>query len=464
MGELRCDVEFLVSNEIFIKQPTKEVEQRIKSFEVDNPAFTQAERMGFWTGNIPKKIRMWRRDGDTYAIPFGLAKNFVLEMTSHNVRTDFACNAKSYLQGNLSLYEYQEKAVCQMLKSKNGILIAPAGSGKTQMAIELIRRLGLKTLWLTHTADLLNQSKVRAEMYFTGDFGTITAGKVNIGKDITFATVQTMAKQDLTKFKYSFDCVIVDECHRIAATANSTALFEKVLNALAARYKYGITATLHRADGLQKCIPWLLGDVIYEVPKSAVDDKIMSVKVETVLTNTPTSKSYLGTDGMMSYTKLIEYLCNNQDRSQVIADKLNQESEHSNLILSDRLEHLEQIKALVEIQDLCCMVSGKMTSKAGKQERADAIKQMQDGSKRYLFATYSLAKEGLDIPRLDRLYLTVPKKDYAVVVQSLGRIARTFEGKGNPICYDFVDDIPYCIGIRKKRNTIYKKLGYEFER
>ena len=32
----------------------------------------------------------------------------------------------------------------------------------------------------------------------------------------------------------------------------------------------------------------------------------------------------------------------------------------------------------------------------------------------------SLAKEGLDVPRLERLYLTTPQKDYAVVTQSIG--------------------------------------------
>ena len=57
------------------------------------------------------------------------------------------------------------------------------------------------------------------------------------------------------------------------------------------------------------------------------------------------------------------------------------------------------------------MIDGKMTSKKRKAEREQAIEDMRTGKKRYLFATYSLAKEGLDIPRLDRLYLTTPQKD-----------------------------------------------------
>ena len=108
------------------------------------------------------------------------------------------------------------------------------------------------------------------------------------------------------------------------------------------------------------------------------------------------------------------------------------------------------------------MISGKMSTKKGKQEREQAIEQMSNGQKKYLFATYSLAKEGLDIPCLERLYITTPQKDYAVVTQSIGRIARVCEGKKSPICTDFVDDMGYLIKCYKKRCTIYRKNGCYF--
>ncbi len=103
-----------------------------------------------------------------------------------------------------------------------------------------------------------------------------------------------------------------------------------------------------------------------------------------------------------------------------------------------------------------------MTSKKGKAEREQAIEDMRTGRKKYLFATYSLCKEGLDIPRLDRLFMTTPVKDYAVVVQSIGRIARTFEGKDEPIVYDFVDNIGYLMRAYKQRCRHYKKAGAYF--
>jgi superfamily II DNA or RNA helicase len=108
------------------------------------------------------------------------------------------------------------------------------------------------------------------------------------------------------------------------------------------------------------------------------------------------------------------------------------------------------------------MISGKMTTKKGKAEREKALEDMRNGDKKYLFATYSLAKEGLDIPCLERLFMATPQKDYAVITQSIGRIARTFDGKADPVVYDFVDDISYLVKSYKKRCTTYKKNNCYF--
>ena len=134
------------------------------------------------------------------------------------------------------------------------------------------------------------------------------------------------------------------------------------------------------------------------------------------------------------------------------------------LILSDRLGHLEALMGFLpaDMRSKAVMISGKMTTKKGKEERRQAIEDMRTGRKKYLFATYSLAKEGLDIPCLERLYLTTPQKDYAVITQSIGRIARTAADKNPPICYDFVDDIRYLVKSYKKRCTTYKKNGCYF--
>jgi superfamily II DNA or RNA helicase len=294
--------------------------------------------------------------------------------------------------------------------------------------------------------------------------GTITEGKVNIGKGVTFATIQTMCKLDLSQYKDMWDVIIVDECHRVAGTPTQMSMFAKVLNNLSARHKFGLSATVHRADGMIQATFALLGERVYTVPDEAVADKVMQVGIKPIGTGVKLIYNCLNTDGTLNYTKMINYLCDDPNRCIVIRNHIMQESDKSCLILSDRLEHLETLMKSLPLwmQRDAAMISGKMTTKKGKAEREQALEDMRSGKKKYLFATYSLAKEGLDIPCLERLFLTTPQKDYAVITQSIGRIARTHEGKADPICYDFVDDIGYLVKSYKKRCTTYKKNNCYF--
>lgn len=455
-----------ISNNIKIQNPTTEIIEWCKSnLKIDNPDYAKKVRMGFWVGNTPKTLNLYEMHGDTLVLPYGSLKEISSMLKGSNITSEFCTPVAINYGGSIPLYPYQEKAVTEVKNGLYGILESKAGSGKTQMGIALIKQYGRRALWLTHTIDLLNQSKERAERYMDKDLiGTITSGKVNIGKGVTFATVQTMCKLDLSQYKDLWDVIIVDECHRVCGSPTQMTMFAKVLNSLAARHKYGLSATVHRADGMIKATYALLGNVVYSVPDEAVADKVMQVGIKPVGTGIGISRECLNTDGTLNYAKMINYLCRNTTRTHFIGSYIVAESDKSCLILSDRLEHLEQLMNTLpkSMRDKAVMISGKMTTKKGKLEREKAIEDMREGKKKYLFATYSLAKEGLDIPCLERLFLTTPQKDYAVITQSIGRIARTFEGKAEPICYDFVDDIGYLVKTYKKRCTTYKKNNCYF--
>lgn len=453
-----------ISNEIYIQDPSPElIYWARKNLIIPNPEYSKKQRMGLWTGNTEPQLYLFYVDGDTLALPCGTGKEIRQFISGDTViQQDLADNGRIEYPGQVPLYEYQERAVEAMRKAGCGILQSPCGSGKTQMGIALAARIGRKTLWVTHTADLLTQSYERAEQYYPRELlGKITAGRVQIGSYLTFATVQTLSKLDLQKYKYTWDVIIVDECHRVSGTPSGMKMFYRVMSSLAARYKYGLSATVHRSDGLIKSTFAVLGDVKYQVPDEAVAEKTMQVRILRRDTGVQINRSCLDTDGTLVYSKLMEYLVNNAKRSDRILSDLIDNQQHSNLILSDRLLHLQQIMAAMppEIRQYAVMIDGKMTSKKAKADRIRAIEEMRSGEKHFLFASYNLAKEGLDIPRLDRLYLVTPKKDYAVVTQSIGRIARTFEGKEDAVCYDYVDDIQFCENQWKRRKTSYRKAG-----
>lgn len=450
-------MDVIVSNNIEITNPTQEIIAWTKSnLTLSNPEYAKKLRMGFWVGNTPKTLYLYEIRGDKLVLPYGVLRE-ILPMLQHaTVKTDFKPIEQVLYDGQVNLYDYQERALNGLIKAKYGLLQSKAGSGKTQIGIALIMALGLKTLWLTHTHDLLSQSKSRAEKYIDKNLlGTITDGKVNIGKGITFATIQTMCNLDLAQYKHEWDLIIVDECHRVAGTPTSMTMFSKVLNSLSARHKYGLSATIHRSDGLIKSTYALLGQVVYAVKDEEIADKVMNVGVKPIVTDLKIGRRCLNTDGTLNYTKLISYLCENEERNKLIQQYLLKEKNHSCLILSDRVEHLEEL--MKDIPD-SVMINGKTK----KDLRDKAMDDMRTGKKKYLFATYKLAKEGLDIPNLERLFLVSPQKDYAVVTQSVGRVARVCEGKANPITYDFVDDIGYLVKAFKERCKHYKKANCYF--
>ena len=275
---------FLIENKIRVLGPTQELTQWCKkNLEIANPEYAKKRRMGLWTGGTAAVLTLWEKVGDEIHVPYGCMEDLMREFPDgldnlwldSTERTDYML-----LLPKIPLYDYQVRATTEMLLHHNGILQAPAGSGKTQMGLSLIATLGKRALWLTHTKDLLKQSKDRAERYWPSEvLGTITEGKVDIGSHVTFATVQTMSHMDLSQYSKYWDVIITDECHRVAGSPTSVTQFSKVLNSLQAQFKYGLSATVHRADGLIRCTFALVGPVQVTVPKSAVQKTVMPVTV-----------------------------------------------------------------------------------------------------------------------------------------------------------------------------------------
>ena len=459
-----------IANRIYIQDPSIEVTRWAKDhLQFPNPEYEKKQRMGFWTGRTPKELRLYEWNGGTMILPFGVVRELMPLLKGTRVDTDFRQDSVINYGGvPVPLYDYQAEAVGAMICAKYGILKSKPGSGKTQMGIALIKAFRRRALWLCHTQDLLKQSMDRAKQYMNPNvIGTITEGKVNIGIGVTFATVQTMANLELTQYRDYWDVVIVDECHRVSSSASTFTRYEKVLNHLAARHKIGLSATPERSDGLIKATFALLGNVSYEVPDSAVADRTTGVKIRPVETDFEIDDNCLNDDGTINYVKLIEHLTTDEQRQILVKNTILENAGHSCLILSDRLNQLEDL--IVRLPDDmradAVFINGKMQSKKAKAEREQALEDMRTGKKKYLFASYSLAKEGLDVPRLDRLFLASPCKFSAIITQAVGRVQRTFEGKETPVVYDFVDvNVGFCQGAYKKRCTSYRKMGAEIEK
>ena len=449
----------IVGKEIRVIEPSPDFRAMVESeLTVSNPDFARLKKMGKWTGGTPSTIRFYRTEGKDIILPFGCLREYVFKNIK-DVEADFEQTGNVIYTQYVPLYEYQEKAVEEALAKRNGILVAPCGSGKTQMGLAIARRISKPTLWITHTKDLMVQAEERAKSIFDlpkEAYGEITEGKVNIGTHLTFSTVQTLARVNLDNLK--FGCVIVDECHHAVQSYKSTSMFAKVMNQISCRYKFGLTATPYRGDGLEKGMFALIGDICSIVDEKEVKEKTVPVyeKWYNVPISTNSIECYNG-DGTLDYTKLITGLCNDEERNTYIGRTI-VDIEGSCLVLSDRLSQLESLMSFVSNFKNCDMVKATNTKK-GKKERKEAIEKLKDGMIDCLFATYKLAKEGLDIPSLEHVVMASPIKDKSTVIQTAGRVARKAEGKTCGYVHDFIDDMGILQGMAKKRKNIRKHLN-----
>lgn len=458
--ELSNKIKIVRNNDVY---PIELLSYCNDSLIITNPEYYKKQRMGMWLGDTPEFFNLYEKVGEDLYLPFGCFKD-LWNILKHRKDVEWVLDEQNKTHktikygSNIDLYPYQKEALKACLKAKNGILVMPCGSGKTQTALSLIDALGKRTLWITHTSDLLKQSMDRAKSCFglsSDQYGTITAGKVDVGEAITFSTVQTLCKVDLNSLKNVFDVIVVDECHKAVGTPTKMMMFYKCLSGLNARHKYGITATPKRADELEKCMFALLGNIIHRVPASEVQKNVVPVRIEFVQTSYQPNVEVGGVlkyDGTLDYGSLIDDLISNSERNLYIIDKI-LKTDGISLILTDRVKHAKNLKSYLPESVI-------VTGKTSKKDREEIFAHIRQGKIKYLISTYALAKEGLDIPNLNNLFMVTPKRDYATVVQSAGRVSRRDGIKKYGTVYDFVDDFGYLKGMAKSRKSHYKKAGY----
>ena len=455
-----------VKEKIRIMEPTAAVMQYCKDrLVIDNPDYHKKEAMGKWTGGTPRTIQLYENVGDAVYLPFGCLRDIWAMRGTAPWSAHFCPIRQVSYQSNINLYPYQEMAVKAAIMIKNGILVMPCGSGKTQCGLEIISRIGGRALWLTHTQDLLNQSKVRAESVLEqGGYGTITAGKVNLGTHITFATVQMLSKLDLSEYRDYWDVIIVDECQHCCGSPTRVTQFYRVVSSLCARYKIGLTATPKRADGLESAMFALLGGKIYEVSREQVAHTTCPVKVRRINTEwMPEYECVLMSDGTIDYSKVIDNMIHDEKRyDKVFSEVLTVAMTQPTIVLANRVEYLqrmaEDLKACGQ-RSIC--LSGMSQSKKAKAERKAALEQLNAGKLDCIFATYQLAKEGLDVPNLRYVIFATPEKDETTVIQAVGRVGRKADNKAYGTVIDFIDDFGMYQGWARKRLGYYKKIKAE---
>lgn len=471
-------MESLISSKIYITNPTQAIiDYAENNLVFDNPQYAQNIALGHSNYKTPKKIYLYQNLGNKIILPFGCLKEIWGLIKNSPYTLDFKVVETQKKYCLLDLREYQKNALETLKKEKGGVLVAPCGSGKTLVGLNLANEVNQKTLWIAHTKDLVNQAKETYMQHFgiihEGDIGTIIEGQVNVGDVITFATIQTLANMDLTDYKYTWNTIIVDECHRIASKPMHLTMYDNVLGKLSARYKYGLTATPKRRDGLTPTIYKLVGDIAHTITDHEVNSVKVEAKLKVIESDIAESLEYYDSDYKFINYKFSDYIATHPQRNTLIVDTIINrffDGKHLQLVLCERVEQTDLLSKKIDEYNSTSETKINyiiFNGRTRKKVRDKILKEYKTFD--VILATYQIASEGLDMPSLDTLHLASPKtkNNKALIKQCVGRVERASPEKHEAIVYcyrDFnimfsrkaVENVRLAMGIKKRDFTFMK--------
>ena len=288
--------------------------------------------------------------------------------------------------------------------------------------------------------------------------GTLRAGQDKTTGIIDVAMIGSVYKKgDIFPRLDDYGLVIMDECHH-AASAQA----QKVLQSVRAKYLYGVSATPVRSDRLEKINYTLLGPIRHQyTAREHAEAQGIDLFVRPRFTRVVTLA-----DEKPDIHRAYDLISESDDRNEQILQDVRQciREARTPVILTRLKKHAKRLHdALTDAADHVFLLYGDNTQIQNQEIRRQMMTVPRDKSM-ILIATGQKVGEGFDCPRLDTLMLASPVKFDGRLIQYVGRLNRSYEGKRSVIVYDYVDAH---IGIfdnqYRNRLAAYKKIGYRIQ-
>jgi superfamily II DNA or RNA helicase len=320
---------------------------------------------------------------------------------------------------------------------------ALVGWGKTFTALHAARKLGQKTLVVTHTTALRDQWCEEIEVLFNMPVGIIGSGKVDWEDHaITVANVQTLVKHS-AKLAKEFGTVILDEAHHCPANT-----FSQLIDDFHARYRIALSGTMIRKDGKHVMFPDFFGDKVYKPPQSHTLNPEVKL-IQTGITLKPGA----------TWVEKINALTEDPDYQAFISQlaKIQVTLGHQVLVIADRVGFLQKVKEYVG--ETCVLVTGETNF----EQRQQIKQQLLTKEKMCIAGSRQIFSEGISINSLSCVILAVPIANDSLLEQIVGRIQRQHDDKLQPV----VLDMQFAGYQDKKQNRdrlgFYMRKGWDIE-
>lgn len=437
-------IEIILEDYIYI--PTlnlsKSLISKLKSFATfENPQIKVLLSLRKPLFNTPKYIRSFEENEIFLMLPRGLKETLIdffnVNAVSYSFVDKRVLNKIQTKTVTFNLRPEQNEAIKEIKKSDYSICVAPPGFGKTLLGAKIFEIRACTTLIVVNKNMLLNQWIERFVDYFgynKKDIGYLGKGFNKLNGQIDVATMQSLKNDPKIIENYSF--VIVDECHHIPALT-----FEQIIKSFKGKYILGLSATPNRKDELQPILFQQLGEISYEYKKK----KIHTNKLQIIRTQFVSNAD--------NYATIINELCIDEDRNNLIVDIIKKNIDRKILLLTDRIEHINVLESLLQKDNIDYISVHGSLNKKEQVENMNLVK-----TKSLILATTSYFGEGIDFPHLNTILFATPISYYGRLIQYLGRI-----GRGNQECLaiDFLDSKNAMLNSAyKKRLEGYKQMHY----
>jgi superfamily II DNA or RNA helicase/HKD family nuclease len=342
---------------------------------------------------------------------------------------------------------FQQRMLEDLQASRNAgfhrnLVVAATGTGKTVMSAFDYKALALvlrpaRLLFIAHRNEILSQSrKMFAQILQDPNFGEFWVdGKRPSKFDHIFASIQTLAKQDIESIEPDFyDVIIIDEAHHVAASS-----YQRVLRHFRPKELVGLTATPERGDG--RSILQYFDDRI------AAELRIWEAIEQGYLC--PFAYFGIGDGTDLSTVRWTRgagydvedltnvYTANHYWISQVIQQVQQKILDPSMMRALGFCVGVKHAQFVAEQFNRVGIKSVVLTGDDESPERAAAISRLTRGEIQAIF-TVDLFNEGIDIPSVDTLLLFRPTDSALLFLQQIGRGLRKSLDKQMCTILDFV--------------------------
>lgn len=296
-------------------------------------------------------------------------------------------------------YKWQEEAVETAKTHGRGGIVAPTGTGKSLVIALIASRLNVRTLVIVPTLEIKKQlSESLVELF----------GK---NQNILVENIDNAFLKHYT----DFDCLIIDECHHVAAKT-----YQKLNKAAwsGIYYRFFLTATYFRNNTNEQLLfEGVAGDVIYKLTyKKAVKEGYI-VPVDAFYIDVPKQAADLNSYNAVYQKLVVENSSRNNLISQLL--KILEQNNVHTLCLVKEIRH----GALLEMMTGVPFVNGR------DEETRPYIKDFNIGSRLILIGTTGILGEGVDTKPAEYVIMAGLGKAKSAFMQQIGRGVRNYAGK-----------------------------------